>query len=80
MNAAALTSVDTEKEAKPLQYAAFLTKHHKVPLVAPALAEVGIMVQLTDLFDTDSLGSFSGEIPRTLSPLACVKTKAKNGV
>jgi hypothetical protein len=54
-----------------------LTKHHKLPLIAPALAELGITLELTDNFDTDSLGSFSGEVVRLQSPLDCVKTKAK---
>lgn len=59
------------------QRASLLTKHHKLPLIAPALAQAGVQVELTDSFDTDSLGTFSGEVPRTLSPLDCVKTKAR---
>lgn len=57
--------------------AALLTKHHKLPLIAPALAELGITIALAEGFDTDSLGTFSGEVPRQLSPLDCVKTKAR---
>jgi predicted nucleic-acid-binding Zn-ribbon protein len=63
----------TQKE----QRASLLTKHHKLPLITPALAQAGVIVELTDSFDTDTLGTFSGEVPRTLSPLDCVKTKAK---
>jgi predicted nucleic-acid-binding Zn-ribbon protein len=59
------------------QRASLLTKHHKLPLISPALAEIDVIVELTDSFDTDTLGTFAGEIPRTLSPLDCVKTKAK---
>ena len=59
------------------QRASLLTKHHKLPLITPALAQAGVIVELTDSFDTDTLGTFSGEVPRTLSPLDCAKTKAK---
>ncbi len=54
-----------------------LTKHEKLPLVAPALKGLGFELQLTTDFDTDTLGTFSGEIPREQTPLECVKTKAK---
>ncbi len=57
--------------------AAILTKHQKLPLVAPALANLGIQVQLYAEFDTDTLGTFAGEVPRQQSPLDCVKTKAR---
>lgn len=59
------------------QRAALLTKHQKLALIAPALAQVGLKLQLTEAFDTDALGSFSGETARTQSPLDCAKTKAK---
>jgi hypothetical protein len=59
------------------QQAALLTKHQKLTLIAPALAQVGIIVELTEAYDTDQLGTFSAEIPRTQSPLDCAKTKAK---
>ncbi|MCA1929362.1 DUF6671 family protein [Rheinheimera sp.] len=59
------------------QRASLLTKHHKLPLIAPALAQAGVTVELSVGFDTDTLGTFAGEIPRTLSPVECVKTKAK---
>lgn len=70
-------AIDAAPTLAATQTAALLTKHHKLPLIAPALAELGITVQLTDHFDTDSLGSFSGEVIRVQSPLDCVKTKAK---
>lgn len=60
-----------------VQRAALLTKHQKLALIAPALAEAGINIELTEAFDTDRLGTFSAEVPRTLSPLDCVKAKAK---
>jgi hypothetical protein len=57
--------------------AALLTKHHKLALIGPALAKVGISVIDTDTFDTDTLGSFSGETPRLQTPLECARTKAR---
>lgn len=66
-------------EERPLASveAALLTKHHKLALIGPALAKVGILVITTDAFDTDTLGSFSGETPRLQTPLECARTKAK---
>lgn len=60
-----------------LPNAAILTKHHKLPLIAEALGAVGVYLCVTEDFDTDTLGTFAGEVPRTQSPLECVKTKAK---
>lgn len=57
--------------------AALLTKHEKYALIAPALAQAGIVLVATDQFDTDTLGTFSGEIPRQLSPLECAREKAR---
>ena len=56
--------------------AAMLTQHDKTRLIAPALNSLGW--QLTELssFDTDALGSFSGEQPRFMSPYECVLRKA----
>jgi len=56
---------------------ALLTRHDKAAAIAPALAELGLEVLSTDAFDTDSLGTFSGEVPRRLSPLDCARQKAK---
>lgn len=56
---------------------ALLTKHEKLTLISEHLADVGISVQETSAFDTDNLGTFSGEVPRSLSPLECAKRKAK---
>ena len=61
----------------PVANTAILTKHQKLPLIAPALTALGFHLQLSEDFDTDTLGTFAGEIPRQLSPLECVKTKAK---
>lgn len=57
--------------------AALLTKHEKLPLVSPYLLEVGLSVSLTSAFNTDELGTFSGEIARKLLPVECARQKAK---
>jgi hypothetical protein len=56
---------------------ALLTRHGKGELVAPALAALGLSLQVTDAFDTDQLGTFSGEVERTLGPLDCARRKAR---
>ncbi|MCC5827597.1 DUF6671 family protein [Alkalimonas sp.] len=56
---------------------ALLTRHHKAAPIAPELAALGLTLTATDAYDTDQLGTFSGEIARTLSPLDCARTKAK---
>lgn len=56
---------------------ALLTKHHKAPVIAPALDVLRLSVISTDAFDTDTLGMFSGEVQRTLSPIECARQKAK---
>lgn len=55
---------------------ALLTRHRKATVIAPALATVGLEVCSTDAYDTDKLGTFSGEVERTLSPLECARRKA----
>lgn len=56
---------------------ALLTRHHKAALIAPELAKLGLSLVATDAYDTDQLGTFSGEVARTLSPLDCARTKAR---
>lgn len=56
---------------------AFLTMHDKLPLVAPALSALGFSLQLASGFDTDQLGTFSGEISRRLSPVETALQKAR---
>lgn len=53
------------------------TKHQKGHLIAPLLAPLGYEVSETGAFDTDSLGTFSGEIARTCSPEQAAYIKAK---
>ena len=60
--------------------AALSTKHDKLPLVGPPLARVvGLCVKAVTV-DTDTLGTFSGDIPRLGSPLDTVIAKARMGM
>ncbi len=56
---------------------ALITKHEKARWIAPYLAPLGYEVYESSLFDTDILGTFSGEVERTLSPMDAALTKAK---
>lgn len=56
---------------------ALLTKHYKAGLIAPALQSIGFDLISTDAFDTDTLGTFAGEVSRQQSPLDCARAKAK---
>lgn len=52
------------------------TKHKKETVIAPLFEEALQLQQVsTSTFDTDQLGTFSGEIERTVSPLAAAKAK-----
>lgn len=56
------------------------TKHDKLPLIAPAvLGAVGLCCQDAAV-DTDLLGTFSGSVRRTASPLATAAAKARLGM
>lgn len=60
--------------------AAMATKHGKVPLVGPALCDVlGLLVVQAEV-DTDLLGTFTGEVPRTDAPAATAFRKARLGM
>lgn len=57
--------------------AVLATKHDKLPLVAPPLAELlGLEVRSVEV-DTDLLGTFSGEVPRPGSPWETAVQKAR---
>lgn len=73
-------SVKPPQSTSPLSQRAqiaLLTKHHKAQLMAPPLLPLGIALITTDAFDTDTLGTFAGEITRQHSPLECARTKAQ---
>ena len=56
----------------------FATIHGKDLVVGAVLAGIGLRVVAVP-FDTDSLGTFSGEVERTASPIEVVRTKATAG-
>lgn len=65
-------------ERPRLEHAALATKHGKEALFGPPLTAVGWTTVVAP-FDTDRLGTFSGEIERPGSPRAVVETKARAG-
>lgn len=59
----------------------FATMHGKEKLAAPAFADrLDAAVIAPDDLDTDRLGTFAGDIPRTLSPLMAATVKARLGM
>ena len=65
------------KDRYPHRSVALLTKHAKDTVIGPELAKLGLTIVVTNAFDTDSLGTFSGEIPREISPRDCAARKAR---
>jgi hypothetical protein len=60
--------------------AALATKHAKDEAIAPIFRDLlGIQVQVVNI-DTDSFGTFTGDIPRTDSPLNTAIAKARAGM
>lgn len=52
------------------------TKHHKEKVIAPILEKaLGVNCFVDETFDTDTLGTFTGEIERTLDPIATAREK-----
>lgn len=54
--------------------------HEKAKAIEPHFKEILGFEILKAEFDTDQLGTFSGEIERKLSPLDCVKEKCRRGL
>lgn len=60
---------------------AFLTQHGKERVVAPILEPgLGCVIAHVQGFDTDSLGTFTGETPRPGTQLAAARLKARKGM
>ena len=53
------------------------TLHQKARWIKPHLVSLGYELEESTLFDTDSLGTFSNEVERTLSPKESALAKAK---
>lgn len=58
---------------------ALATRHGKEHQIRPALASVGLDVVVADV-DTDSFGTFTGEIPRRGHPLEVAERKARAAI
>ena len=57
------------------------TKHHKERAIAPVLEEaLGVRCVVADDLDTDRLGTFTGEVERTLDPLATAREKCRRAI
>ena len=55
-----------------------VSRHQKQQYIAPVLASrLGFICKTVSEVDTDLLGTFSGEVARTLSPVACARDKCK---
>jgi hypothetical protein len=60
---------------------ALLTKHGKERTIAPVLESVlGCRIELVAGYDTDQLGTFTGEIPRAGTQLEAARRKARIGM
>lgn len=60
---------------------ALLTQHGKEAVIAPRfLDRLGARVQVVDGFDTDRLGTFTREIPRSGTQLEAARLKARLGI
>lgn len=59
--------------------AVLATKHGKLGSIAPSLEQAGLAVEAVAI-DTDILGTFSGEIPRTAAPREIAVAKARLGM
>jgi hypothetical protein len=63
------------------QAVAFLTQHGKETLIGPLLNQaLGCRVIRAEGFDTDQLGTFSGEVPRPDSQVQTARRKARIGM
>lgn len=52
------------------------TKHKKDEVIAPILErELGVICFVDETFDTDTLGTFTGEVERELDPISTVREK-----
>jgi hypothetical protein len=56
------------------------TKHQKERVIAPIFEGLGFRCVLNYEFDTDELGTFSGEIERTMDPLNTLRAKCHLGL
>lgn len=70
---------------RPAPYAgqriALLTQHGKEQVLAPALEPaLGCRIELVEGFDTDTLGTFTREVPRAGTQIGAARRKAREGM
>lgn len=57
------------------------SKHGKAASIGPVLEKaLGVEIVVNEAVDTDQLGTFTGEIERTMTPLEAAKTKCLQGM
>jgi hypothetical protein len=57
------------------------TRHHKEKVIAPILErELGVQCFVDPDFDTDALGTFTGEIERELDPISTAREKCRRAM
>ena len=57
------------------------TKHDKQRVIAPLLEkELGVVCFVDEDFDTDALGTFTGEVERELDPVSAAREKCRRGM
>lgn len=57
------------------------TKHKKERVIAPVLErELGVICWVDENFDTDELGTFTGEVERTLDPISTLREKCQRAM
>lgn len=57
------------------------TKHNKDQVIAPILEkELGVICFTDNTYDTDALGTFTGEIERTMDPISTAREKCLRGM
>lgn len=60
--------------------AVLATKHDKLPLIGPEMSRrLGLLVEAAEV-DTDTLGTFSGDVPRRGSQIEVAEAKARLGM
>jgi Zn ribbon nucleic-acid-binding protein len=63
------------------RHVALLTRHCKEKVIRPVLEPaIGCRIELVEGFDTDQLGSFTGDIPRAGTQLEAARRKARIGM
>ena len=78
MNASPIPSTKVYPDYFRRKVLHMVSRHQKQQYIEPVLASrLGFICKTVSEVDTDLLGTFSGEVARTLSPVACAREKCK---